>query len=161
MFLVNRGFIPVTHTHKIKPLRALLPRDIYDQLSCKKCPQGNKIQTSQKTYKVKTSSNSRSKCLLFAVFPDEIFIMPRGRNRHLESFSFNEVPKINVKMMIPILQVPIKGPTKGKKKEKKPPTSLTSPVIPLTMSALYKETDIRNVQSDEAQALSVQESLQL
>lgn len=86
--------------------------------------------------------------------------MPRGRNSHLESFSFNEVPKINVKIMIPIPQVPIKGPTKGKK-EKKPPTSLTLPVIPLTMSALYKETDIINVQSDEAQALSVQESLQL
>lgn len=54
----------------------------------------------------------------------------------------------------------LKDQQKGKK-EKKPPTSLTSPVIPLTMSALYKETDIRIVQSDEAQALSVQESLQL
>lgn len=62
--------------------------------------------------------------------------------------------------MIPILQVPIKGPTKGKKR-KETATSLTLPVIPLTISALYKETDIRNVQSDEAQALSVQENLQL
>lgn len=87
--------------------------------------------------------------------------MPRGRNSHLEYFSFNEVPKINVKIMIPIPQVPIKELTKEKKKEKKLPTSLTSPVIPLTMSALYKETNIRNVQSDEAQALSVQESLQV
>lgn len=52
--------------------------------------------------------------------------MPRGRNSHLEYFSFNEVPKINVKIMIPIPQVPIKEPTKEKKRKTANLTNFTS-----------------------------------
>lgn len=46
-----------------------------------------------------------------------------------------------------------------KKKKRKETANLTN--FTTGHVSLYNETDIRNVQSDEAQALSVQESLQL
>lgn len=82
----------------------------------------------------------------FAKFSDEVFKMPRGRNSHPESFPFNDVPKINVKIMIHTPQVLIKWTNNRKKKErkrkkkreKKKPNSLSAPAIPLTIFDLHK-----------------------